>query len=68
MAMSFVLTNSFLVAKNVLTIMLMLKLDGAACIEGQGTYMKCVGFPWLPVVAALSISKRNTATELIYTN
>jgi hypothetical protein len=35
---------------------LMLKIDSAASIGGQGKYMKYVSFSWPPVVTALSIS------------
>jgi len=46
---------------------LKLKIDSAASIGGQGTFMEYVSFFWQLVVAAQSVSKQTTLTETINT-
>ena len=44
----------------------LLEINIVSCTGGQGKYTKSVSFSLLSVMAALSISKRITSTELIY--
>jgi len=41
------------------------KIDSAASIGGQRKYMM-LRFPWLPMVATLSVSKRIASTEVTH--